>query len=92
MTHRNIRKSTPGLSIVLMLLFVVPQFVKASMAADTAAAEFFKGATIRVVVPFAPGGTGDTAARVPAALFSKYTGGRVVVENMPGAGGYSHRR
>jgi tripartite-type tricarboxylate transporter receptor subunit TctC len=59
------------------------------LAAETkTAADFFKGATIRIIVPFAPGGTGDTCARVPALFFGKYTGARVVVENMPGAGGY----
>ncbi len=57
-------------------------------AAEKKPADFFKGATIRIVVPFAPGGTADTATRVPVAFFGKYSGARVVVENMPGAGGY----
>ncbi len=52
------------------------------------AADFFKGATIRIIAPYAPGGSSDAAMRVPAPFLEKFTGARVVVENMPGSGGY----
>lgn len=89
MMQRKDRKITSKIGIIFVLLLSVSLgFKTMAQAAEKTAAEFFKGATIRIIVPFAPGGTGDTAARVPATLFGKYSGARVVVENMPGAGGY----
>ena len=41
---------------------------------------------IRVIVPFAPGGAGDTAARVVAQKLSTILNQSVFVENKPGAG------
>jgi tripartite-type tricarboxylate transporter receptor subunit TctC len=59
------------------------------LAAETkTVADFFKGATIRIIVFASPGGAADTCARVPALSFGRYTGARVIVENMAGAGGY----
>lgn len=89
MMERKDRRLTRRMGIILFLLISVVLGISASLpAAEKTAADFFKGATIRIVVAFAPGGTADTAARVPSVLFGKYTGARVVVENMPGAGGY----
>ncbi|MBM3643728.1 MAG: tripartite tricarboxylate transporter substrate binding protein [Alphaproteobacteria bacterium] len=42
---------------------------------------------VRVVVPFAPGGTTDILGRVVAQLLSDATGGQFVVDNKTGAGG-----
>lgn len=49
------------------------------------AAEFTR--TIRIIVPFAPGGTSDILARIMAPMLSEAVGQSVVVENKTGASG-----
>lgn len=51
------------------------------------AAEFYKGAKIKWIVPYKPGGGYDEYSRMIAPFFEKYTGARVDIVNMPGAGG-----
>jgi tripartite-type tricarboxylate transporter receptor subunit TctC len=55
---------------------------------EKAAAEFYRGKTVRVVVGFAPGGGYDVAARVLGRHLGKHIPGNptVIVENRPGAG------
>lgn len=43
--------------------------------------------TLRIIVPFAPGGSGDITARMLGEQITKKTGQAVVVENKPGANG-----
>lgn len=48
---------------------------------------FYKGATLRFIVPTNPGGIFDLLARKIAPSLAKHSGANVIVENMPGAGG-----
>jgi tripartite-type tricarboxylate transporter receptor subunit TctC len=41
---------------------------------------------VRLVVPYAPGGSTDTVARIAADRLSRSWGQQVVIENKPGAG------
>ena len=52
-----------------------------------APAQDFPNKAIKIIVPLAAGGTGDTLARTVAEGLSKELGQPVVVENKPGAGG-----
>jgi tripartite-type tricarboxylate transporter receptor subunit TctC len=45
------------------------------------------GKTVRIIVPFAPGGSGDITARMFGEFLAKKTGQNAVVENKPGASG-----
>lgn len=55
-------------------------------AAGSASAQDFER-TVRIIVPYAPGGTSDTLARIIAPQLSEAIGQTVVVENKPGAAG-----
>ncbi len=53
----------------------------------TALAQEFPSKPIRLIVPFAPGGTSEIIARTVAAEMSKVLGQNVIVENKPGGAG-----
>ena len=56
----------------------------------TDAADHYAGQTVRIIVPFGPGGGFDRQARVMAQHLGTHLPGQptVIVENMPGAGGF----
>ena len=70
-------------SISLAVIFVMA-------TSSTASSEgFYKDKTLKLIVPFPPGGGWDTYARVAAKHITKYVAGKpsIIVQNMPGAGG-----
>jgi tripartite-type tricarboxylate transporter receptor subunit TctC len=56
-------------------------------SAATSAAEPFPSKMVRIIVPYAPGGSIDLVARVLAKNIQDSVGQTVIVENKPGAGG-----
>ncbi|MCD9120895.1 tripartite tricarboxylate transporter substrate binding protein [Cupriavidus sp. UGS-1] len=72
-----------------------PQFLCASLAlafgstfgAAGAYAQGYPERPIKLVVPYAPGGSADIAARLVADEWAKALGGTIVIENKGGAGG-----
>ena len=58
------------------------------LASLAATAQSFPSKPVRLVVPYAPGGTGDIVGRILAKSLSAQYGQQVIVENRPGAGGH----
>src|SRR5207248_11380897 len=58
-----------------------------SLAAGVAAAQGYPAKPVRMVVPFAAGGVGDTTARILAPRPSEVLRQPVIVDDRPGAGG-----
>ena len=66
-----------------------PKSPETSKSADkaNATADFYKGKTVKFIVPFNPGGGFDSYARLVAPFLEKELGAkRVLVENIPGGG------
>ena len=66
---------------VRIWLFVIAVFAGSGQAQD------FPNRSVRLVVPFAAGGSSDTVSRLIAQKMTSSLGQPVVVENRPGAGG-----
>jgi tripartite-type tricarboxylate transporter receptor subunit TctC len=74
---------TTGISLIL-LAAIGPLAIAQS---TTAAASGYPNKTIRIIVPFTPGGSTDILARAIGIELSKAWGQSVIVENVAGAGG-----
>ena len=62
-------------------------FALAALVSAGACAQGFPAKPIKVLVPFAPGGTADIVARLVSAKMSEELGQQLVIENRGGAGG-----
>jgi tripartite-type tricarboxylate transporter receptor subunit TctC len=71
-----------------MQTFTKTLVAAAALAFSTvAASQGYPSKVVRVVVPYPPGGTVDTVARVIAARLSENLGQQFIVDNRPGANG-----
>src|SRR3546814_20721746 len=68
-------------------LFLLLSVASACISPLVAQAAAFPDKPIRIIVPYAPGGTTDMLARVVGKHMSDNLGQSVIVENKPGANG-----
>src|SRR6516164_2344295 len=61
-------------------------FALATTVSRPAVAQDWPARPVRIVVPYAPGGSTDTVARITADRLSRIWGQQVVIENKPGGG------
>jgi tripartite-type tricarboxylate transporter receptor subunit TctC len=59
----------------------------ALLIAGSASAQQYPAKTVKIIVPFPPGGVTDTAGRLIAQRLSEKLGHQFIIENMAGAGG-----
>src|SRR5712664_4927753 len=60
----------------------------ASLAAGASPAQDYPARPVRMVVPFSPGGSTDTLARIVGQKLTERSGQPVIIENRAGAGGH----
>ena len=70
-------RATTGILVALVL----------ALATSAALAQTYPAKTVRLVIPFATGGTTDILARTLAQKLAVATGQQFIVDNRPGAGG-----
>ena len=75
------------LALILTLIYIGIAYQKGASQTKERVETFYKGKSIKFLVPFAPGGAVDLWARALAPYLEKHSGAKVLVENIPGAGG-----
>ena len=71
----------------LRLLATLAALLSVVATIENVEAQPYPSRTIKLVVPYAPGGAGDVIARIVSIQLAKDLGVSVVVENKPGGGG-----
>jgi len=79
--------SRPGRQGLMRFTRCLAMAALASFAAGAAQAQAYPAKPIRLVVPYAPGGSADIAARLVADEWARAVGGTLFIENKGGAGG-----
>jgi tripartite-type tricarboxylate transporter receptor subunit TctC len=94
MKRRRIGENVPPVRLIASVMCVL--VIGAVMACQPAqndgppkegVAAFYDGRVIRWIIPYSPGGGYDEYGRMIAPYLEKYTGARVDIVNLPGAGG-----
>ena len=75
-----------NLNKILSSCFVAMGILTVGLTPSVAQSDY-PNKTIRLVVPFAPGGVTDTSARIIAEYMGKRLGKQMIVDNRPGASG-----
>jgi tripartite-type tricarboxylate transporter receptor subunit TctC len=70
-----------------MLAALLAAAMVSAVATLPAPAETFPDHVVKIVVPYPPGGPGDTTTRLTTRNFADKLGQTVIIENEPGAGG-----
>lgn len=84
---KMIRRRTAIASTLAAGALAAPMLARHGWAQSAGASAYPGGKTVRVVVPFAPGGTTDILGRIVAQILTESMGGTFVVDNKTGAGG-----
>ncbi|CAN5921271.1 tripartite tricarboxylate transporter substrate binding protein [soil metagenome] len=86
-SFRLARMSTFRMSLSRRTVLALPALAALPAAGSAVAQTDFPNKPIRIIVPFAPGGSGDITARLVGKYIEEKTGQPFVVENKPGANG-----
>ena len=70
-----------------LLIHSIATVAATALSIGGVSAHTFTGKTIRIIVPYAPGGTSDILARALPNKVGESLGATVVVDNKPGANG-----
>ena len=87
-SRRTSRVAGIGLVSILALLYLAAcERADTNKEPKTGVAAYYDGRKIKWIIPYSPGGGYDEYARLISPYLEKYTGARVDIYNMPGAGG-----
>ena len=83
---QSVKRHGYAIPLVLLIALFLMTIGPMNAYAQSAAA-YYKGKNLNFIIPYKPGGGYDTYSRILKPYLEKYTGARVVMRNIPGAGG-----